>query len=99
MEASKVIGESITKSNNAEQGISEAFVKLTGRKPNDKELQILLELQQKEYAKFSQIEGKGVGWLKSGEYEIDNTIDVDLIAANAVVASVIMNSDASITKR
>lgn len=99
VEASKVIGENITKSESTEKGISEAFVKLTGRKPKKLELDILLELQQKEFEKFKKVDNKGEGWLNSGDYITDKNIDANLIAANAVVASAIMNSDASITKR
>jgi hypothetical protein len=99
VEASKVIGENITKSESVEKGISEAFVKLTGRKPSEIEMSILLELQHKEFKKFEGIKNKEEGWLTSGDYVTDKTLDSNLLAANAVVASAIMNSDASITKR
>lgn len=99
VEASKVIGENMTKSESIEKGISEAFIKLTGRKPKKPELDILLELQQKELEKFEKNDKKEEGWLNSGDYITDKSIDANLLAANAVVASAIMNSDASITKR
>ncbi|MEQ6121269.1 DUF1553 domain-containing protein [Reichenbachiella sp. MALMAid0571] len=99
VEASKVMGEKIAKFDSIQEGITETFMKLTGRKPSDKELKILLELQEKQYAEFKHHKGKATGWLTSGEYEPDGKLDADLIAANAVVASAIMNSDATITKR
>jgi len=99
VEASKVIGEQITKSEKIEDGISDAFVKLTGRKPIEKEMNILMELQEVEYRKFKKNHGKSAGWLGAGEYIVDDALDKDLIAANAVVASAIINSDATITKR
>lgn len=99
VEASKVMGEKIARFDSIQEGISETFMKLTGRKPNDRELEILLELQEKQYAEFKEHKGKAKGWLASGEYELDVELDANLIAANAVVASAIMNSDATITKR
>ena len=74
-------------------------MKLTGRKPSEIEMSILLELQHKEFKKFEGIKNKEEGWLTSGDYVTDKTLDSNLLAANAVVASAIMNSDASITKR
>lgn len=99
VEASKVMGEQITKSAEVKKGISDVFVKLTGRMPNDKELKILQELREKEYDSFKNNQGKSAGWLEAGEYSVDSALDKDLIAANAVVASAIINSDATITKR
>ena len=99
VEASKVMGEKIARFDTIQEGITETFMKLTGRKPNGIELGILLELQEKQYTEFKQQEGKAAGWLTSGEYEPDGKLDANLIAANAVVASAIMNSDATITKR
>ena len=99
VETSKVMGEQITNSQNPKDGISEVFMKLTGRKPNESEMSILLELQQAEYEKFKDREDKTIGWLEAGEYKVSNTYDKNRLAANAVVASAIMNSDATITKR
>ena len=42
---------------------------------------------------------KTKGWLSAGQYEVDKTLDPAQVAANAVVASVILNSDATLTKR
>jgi hypothetical protein len=42
---------------------------------------------------------KTKGWLSAGFYKVNAQADKALVAANAVVASTIMNSDASITKR
>ncbi|MDN5203694.1 DUF1553 domain-containing protein [Fulvivirgaceae bacterium BMA10] len=99
VEASRVMGESISRHTDMKTGISQAYLKLTGRMPNDQELSILLELQQKEYTKFKLNPDKAMGWLNTGEYTTDGSLDRNLIAANAIVASVIMNSDASIMKR
>ena len=69
------------------------------KKIKDKELKILQELREKEYDSFKNNQGKSAGWLGAGEYSVDSALDKDLIAANAVVASAIINSDATITKR
>ncbi|MFY0598181.1 MAG: DUF1553 domain-containing protein [Cyclobacteriaceae bacterium] len=99
VEASRKIGETITKASNIEEGIADAFIKLTGREPGQKELAILTEMQQKEYEKFASDSSKAKGWLETGAYRIDQSLDSNLVAANAVVASVILNTDATITKR
>ncbi|MBX2876063.1 MAG: DUF1553 domain-containing protein [Saprospiraceae bacterium] len=99
VEAAKVIGEKMTRQSSTEVAIQETFAKLTGRVPNPKELQMLLELQAKEYAVFTENPAKTKGWLETGAYEIDPKLDPIKIAANAVVASVILNGDATITKR
>lgn len=99
VEAAKVIGEHMTRTSSNETAIRNAFTKLTGRSPNQRELQMLLELQAKEYAIFTENPEKTKGWLEIGAYQIDPNLDPNRIAANAVVASVILNGDATITKR
>ncbi|MFY0653906.1 MAG: DUF1553 domain-containing protein [Cyclobacteriaceae bacterium] len=99
LETSKVIGESITKEGADKESIEKAYKRITGRKPAQKELDILKNLQVTEYESFKSKKGKAEGWLQAGEYQIDQSLDSNLVAANAVVASVIINSDASITKR
>lgn len=99
VEAAKVIGETMTRNADNEIAIRQAFMKLTGRSPDLRELELLLELQAKEYAVFTKNPEKAKGWLEIGAYQIDPKLDSNRIAANAVVASVIMNGDATITKR
>ena len=72
---------------------------LTGRKPAQKEMQILLKLYNDQYEKFKQDPGKMKGWLNAGEYKITGNVDARQIAAGTVMASAIMNSDAFVTKR
>src|SRR6218665_3214140 len=99
IEAAKVMGEQMTKTNDARKAVIEAYRKLAGRTPWPKETELLLRLQQTEYDKFKQHPEKGKGWLEAGQYKIDKKLDPALTAANAVVASAILNSDASLTKR
>lgn len=99
IEAARALGESITESKNTEEGIEITFLKLTGRKPNRQELNVLLKLQQHEYQSFQSDITKVKGWLESGQYRVDTSLDPSLVAANSVVASTIINCDAAITKR
>lgn len=99
VEAAKVLGEEMTRVGNTEKAITSTFRKLTGRKPDNKELDLLTELYNREVKKFEQQPGKTKGWLSLGQYVIDKTLPRHEVAAHAVVASTIINTDASITKR
>ncbi|WP_405398816.1 DUF1553 domain-containing protein [Maribacter sp. Asnod2-G09] len=99
IEASRVLGKRISEATSIETGIRSAFIKLTGRAPNEKELSLLMNLQKEEYSKFQKNIDKTKGWINTGAFKLSQTDDKALIAANAVVASTIMNADATITKR
>ncbi|MEM7367066.1 MAG: DUF1553 domain-containing protein [Bacteroidota bacterium] len=99
VEAAKVLGESISSASQLSDGIRDAFRLLTGRMPQVAELQLLQELQATERAKFVQHPDKQLGWLRTGEYEVTSKIDPAILAANTVVASTILNADATIMKR
>lgn len=99
VEASKVLGEQMMAYTEISKSIEDTFRKLTGRTPHPKELQILLELRENEYHKFKSDQNKTKGWLASGEYQIPPGLDPFHLAANAITASAIINSDAFLTKR
>lgn len=100
IEAAKVIGETITKENQStEESVTTAYKLITGFDIDQEQLKVLSLLQKSEYAVFKNDKEKRKGWIEAGEYKIDPSLDADLVAANAIVASVILNSDASITKR
>jgi len=99
VEASKVLGEAMAREPDPEKGITTTYRKLTGRYPDQEELKLLSTLQQKELAKFRKNPGKTKGWLAAGQYKIDKNLDPAAVAANAVVANLILNSDAALTKR
>jgi len=99
IESARVLGKKMVNSITPEKGIQDVFKSLTGRKPSVKELRILIELKNNEYKKFTSNEAKMKGWLNTGEFLLTEDDNKALIAANAVVASAIMNSDATITKR
>ena len=99
VEASKVLGEQMIGMQNDEKAISWCYKNLAGKSPSEKELKLLIDLKKVELEKFKKYPNKTRGWLNAGYHEIDKKLDASVLAANAVVANVIMNSDAVITKR
>jgi hypothetical protein len=99
IEAAKVLGDQMTRVTDPRAAITIAYRKLTGKKPPAKELDLLVRLQKTEQEKFSKNPGKARGWLSSGQYKVTLKLDPATVAANSVVASTILNSDASLTKR
>ncbi len=99
VEASRVLGYNMLQYSDPKSGIADTFKKLTGRRIQDEELKLLVDLRLEEYEKFKTNGQKTEGWLNTGEFRITNVDDEALVAANAVVASTILNSDAAITKR
>jgi hypothetical protein len=99
IEAARVMGEQMTRINDNRKAITDTYRKLTGRVPLAKELDLLLRLQQVQIKKFKQYPEKQKGWLNSGQYRVDKKLDQALLTANTIVASTILNSDASLTKR
>jgi len=99
VEASRVLGYAMLQYSDPKVGIADTFKKLTGRTIQNNELSLLADLQLEEYEKFKSKKSKTAGWLNSGEFRIADDNDEALVAANAVVASTIINSDAAITKR
>jgi hypothetical protein len=99
VEASKVMGQEITYSKDTSKAISDLYSKLTGIRPSKAELGLLKELQCKELIKFRADIKKTTGWLTAGQFKINEALEPAMVAANSVVASVILNSDATLTKR
>ena len=99
VEACKKIGENIAEAEHPEEGIRTAFLQLTGRDPQSEELDLLMELRISEYQKLKDNPTDDSGWLSTGQYQVDPSLASDEVTANAIVASVIINSDAAITKR
>ena len=99
VEASIALGEQMSKEKDAAAGITMAYRKLTGQVPTKQMLDLLINQQQELLKKFKAAPQKAKGFLHTGQYKIDTSIDASLIAANAVVASTILNSDACISKR
>jgi cytochrome c553 len=99
VEAEKIMGEQIATATDYKKGITDIYRKLTGLTPNKSELELLEKIQSSELKKMRVDTKKTKGWLNAGQYIVNKNIEPALIAANAVVASVILNSDATLTKR
>lgn len=99
VESSRVLGEQISKAKDLRQGITIAYRKLTGRKPQSLELDLLVKLQKSQFDTFEKYPYRTKGWLAAGQYVADGNIPAATIAANTVVANTILNSDACLTKR
>jgi hypothetical protein len=89
----------MTQEKDLSTAIRSTYRKLTGLEPAKASVDLLLKLQQVESEKFRKSPAKAKGWLKTGQYPIQTGLDPIAVAANTVVASTIMNSDAFLTKR
>ena len=99
VEAARAIGAQMTLLTQPEEAVRWAYRALTSRLPSEQEVALLVQLQQAEKQKFLNKIERTSGWLTTGRYRADATLDSALLAANTVVASTILNSDATLTKR
>jgi len=99
VEACKVLGEQMTKAGDTRDAMKGVYQKLTAQVPSDQILDLLTGLQKTEEDKFREHPEKAAGWLHAGQYKIDDALDSTRVAADAVVANTILNSDATLTKR
>ncbi len=99
IEISRKLGEEISNHITLDDGISKVYLKLTGKNISSTELTLLKEVHQKEKLRFSNNPDKMKGWLSSGQYQISKDAEAPTVIANAIIASIILNSDATITRR
>ena len=99
IEAARALGAQMSKTADVRVAIHDTFKKLTGREPSDKEVDLLVDLQGSQLRKFKAYPEKAIGWLNTGQFIIESNSDSLLVAANTVVASTILNADATLTKR
>jgi hypothetical protein len=99
IEAARTLGATMAKTADRQKAIQDTYRKLTGRTPSGKEVDLLQDLLSNQLQKFREHPGKAKGWLRTGQYVADKALDPLLVAAYAVVASTILNSDATLTKR
>jgi hypothetical protein len=91
VESAHAIGKAMQQSGDMVSG----FRKLTGRYPKKEELVVLQDLYEQNLALFSSQPERATGWLVQPSEKREEL----QLAAYAVVASMIINSDAFITKR
>ena len=101
VEASRILAERMMKEGgiNPEDRITYAFRLLTSRKPNEQEMELLSGLYREELVNYQKDKTSALDLLSVGERPRDPGLDVATLAANSVVASIIMNHDAAYTKR
>jgi len=99
VEASKVLGQQMASTNDESKAIIDIYRKLTGITPSKAELKLLQSFRNEELKKFRADIKRTKGWLAAGQFKVNKDLEPAMVAANAVLASVILNSDATITKR
>lgn len=101
VEAARVIAQKALQAHDINTGaaVGDIFVRLAGRKPDDKEQSALESLFEKQVALFADDREGAEKFLKVGEYPVGDEIDKVRLAAMAVVAQVILGSDATVWRR
>jgi len=99
VEASRVLAERILRNQgNDRDRIATAFIRLAGREPDSRELQILAQTLREQRAQFAEDPAGAKKLASSGDSKSANLAPVD-VAAMTVTVQTIMNSDAVIWKR
>ena len=99
MEAARVMAQNILISNQGpEENITVAFRKLTGRKPKDREMNMLTKVYNESLNNFKEHPSLVSDLLNIGDYIIDEELDQPKLAAHTVTFSTILNLDETITK-
>lgn len=99
IEASRLLAQNvIEKKDSPEQRIASIFELVTSRKPNDAEVQSLIQYLEEELNYFSEDPEKAEAYLAIGEFHIPFEIEKSEMAAYAMVASAIFNLDESISR-
>lgn len=100
VEASRVLAQRMLKQpGNLDKKLSYGFVALTSRQPSVKELHVIKELYQEEWADFRKNPGRVKAVLSTGDYPVDKQLNPVDLAAGTIVASTIMNFDEFVIKR
>ncbi len=99
MEAARVMAQKLLASNpSPEDNLTMAFRKLTGRQPKPSELEILLGSYQQSLESFRKNPSRSLELIKVGDYTINENLDQNMLAAQAITISSIMNLDETISK-
>jgi len=100
VEASRALAAKIVTTEEAHKArLTKIYRSLTAKHPSDKELQVLDTFYNKQRADFQKVPEKIEGWLETGEFVVEPSINKQELAAYAVVASTVMNADATVMKR
>lgn len=102
VEASRALAMAVAKKHAAHQDrLREAFLRLTGREPDDREQTLLAELYQEQLANFNDAAGAEAAakLLAIGETALDDSLPAADLAALTVACQAILNLDATIYER
>ncbi len=101
VEAAKVLAERVLKdkATDPEQQITKAFRLVTSRLPNEKELDVLMDVYKREEDRYSQQSASAGQLLTVGEYQVDKGLPQSKLAAMTIVANTLLNLDEAYTKR
>jgi hypothetical protein len=101
VEAARVLGQKLIRKHGGptDELIREAFVRLTSREPEQREIDILKLLVSDQIESFSQTPDAAMKYLAVGEAELDADVDPSTLAAVAVMVNAIMNLDESVRQR
>lgn len=101
VEASRMLAERMIREGGSKPGdrITYGFRLLTSRRPNEKELEMLTRLYNEELAHYKKDGKAALALLGVGEYKRNAALPLPELAANTVVANMVMNLDAAYTKR
>ncbi len=101
VEAAKVLAERVLKENSGDpkEQITQAFRLVTSRWPNNKELDVLREVYNREEKRYTGKADQAIQLLKVGEYEVDKNLPLNNLAAMTMVANTLLNLDEAYTKR
>ncbi len=100
VEASRVLAERMLLKNggDAENLLGDMFRSLTSRRPNDRELQVLLKLFHQERKYFQEDPARIESYLQVGDSPVDPKADKLRLAAAAAVANALMSFDEVVMK-
>lgn len=101
VEAARVLAQKAMKEEGADTGkqIRFAFLRLTGREPDKRELKILSELWKEQRTIFASEPARARQLLAVGDSKADPSLDVVQLAAATEVTQAILNLDATVWKR
>ena len=100
IEASRKLAERILREGgrSTEERLAFAFTSVMARPPTSHELAVLRVVYQKQLARFRELPDAATSLLKIGESPADPAFDAAELAAWAMVASTILNTDEAVTK-
>lgn len=98
VEAARVLAESLLQKE-SKQRIEQAFLRLTGRLPDQTEYHELAQLYDSELKHFSGHHEAATDFLAVGERQLPADVNLAELAATTTVCQVIMNLDATVWKR